>query len=47
MAQLQHREETSIDRVAISRALIELGFLLIRRRRITPPISILRQRKIS
>lgn len=47
MAQLQHREQASIDRVAISRALIELGFLLIRRRRITPPISILRQRKIS
>jgi transposase InsO family protein len=47
MAQLQHREEASIDRVAISRALIELGLLLIRRRRITPPISILRRRKIS
>jgi transposase-like protein len=47
MAELQHREQASIDRIAISRALIELGFLLIRRRRITPPVSILRRRKIS
>ena len=44
---LQHREQSSIDRLAIGRALIELGFLLIRRRRITPPISSLRYRKIS
>ena len=47
MAELQHRERASIDRIAISRALIELGYLLIRRRRITPPVSILRRRKIS
>lgn len=47
MTELQHRERASIDRIAISRALIELGFLLIRRRRITPPVSFLRQRKIS
>jgi transposase InsO family protein len=47
MTELQHRERASIDRVAISRALIELGFLLIRRRRITPPVSVFRQRKIS
>jgi transposase InsO family protein len=47
MAQLQHHEQASIDRAAISRALIGLGFLLIRRRRITPPISRLRKRKIS
>jgi transposase InsO family protein len=47
MARLQHHEQASIDRAAISRALVELGFLLIRRRRITPPISRLRLRKIS
>jgi putative transposase len=47
MARLQHHEQASMDRAAISRALIELGFLLIRRRRITPPISTLRKRKIS
>lgn len=47
MARLQHREQASITRVAISRALIELGFLLVRRRRITPPVSVFRQRKIS
>lgn len=47
MAELQHRERAAIDRIAISRALIELGFLLIRRRRITPPVSVLRRRKIS
>jgi hypothetical protein len=44
---LQHREQASIDRVAISRALIDSGLLLIRRRRITPPISVFRSRKIS
>lgn len=44
---LQHREQASIDRLAIGRALIEMGFLLIRRRRISPPISTLRYRKIS
>jgi len=47
MLDLQHRERASIERVAISRALIEGGFLLIRRRRIPPPISIFRTRKIS
>ncbi len=47
MAQLQHAERASIDRVAICRALVEQGFLLIRRRRITPPISVFRTRKIS
>ena len=47
MARLQHRERGSITRIAISRALIELGFLLIRRRRITPPVSVFRRRKIS
>jgi transposase InsO family protein len=47
MARLQHHEQSSLDRAAISRALVELGFLLIRRRRITPPVSRLRLRKIS
>ncbi len=47
MTKLQHREQAAIDRVAVSRALIEQGFLLIRRRRITPPISVFRSRKIS
>lgn len=47
MAQLQHRERASIDRIALSRALIEQGLLLIRRRRITPPVSVFRRRKIS
>jgi putative transposase len=47
MTQLQHAEQASIDRAAISRAVVGLGFLLIRRRRITPPISTLRRRKIS
>ena len=37
--QLQHREKASIDRVAISRSLVDHGYLLIRRRRITPPFS--------
>jgi hypothetical protein len=44
---LQHREQASIDRVAISRALIDSGLLLIRRRRITPPVSVFRRRKIT
>jgi transposase InsO family protein len=47
MTRLQHQEQASIDRVAISHALIDNGFLLIRRRRITPPVSRLRTRKIS
>ncbi len=46
-ARLQHREQASIDRVAISRALIEQGFLLVRRRRITLPIWKRFARKIS
>jgi transposase InsO family protein len=47
MARLQHFEQALIDRAAISRALVEQGFVLIRRRRITPPLSRLRLRKIS
>ena len=47
MGDLQHREHAAVERIAISRALIEGGFLLIRRRRITPPVSIFRTRKIS
>lgn len=34
---LQHGEQASIDRVAIGRALIDHGFLLIRRRRVSLP----------
>jgi hypothetical protein len=45
--QLQHREQASIDRVAIGRSLIEYGFLLVRRRRITLPIRRRRVKKIS
>lgn len=44
---LSQREQDSIDRVAISRALIELGYLLVRRRRITQPFSSRLLRKIS
>ena len=47
MATLQHRDQSQIDRVALTRALIEEGFLLIRRRRIRPPVSLFRTRKIS
>jgi transposase InsO family protein len=39
----QHRSHwlrASIDRVALSRALIERGYLLIRSRRVTPPITL-------
>ena len=36
--QLQRQEQASIDRLALGRTLIELGFLSIRRRRITPRI---------
>jgi transposase InsO family protein len=35
-----HWLTASIDRVAISRALIERGYLLIRSRRVTPPITL-------
>jgi len=38
------KEKDSIDRHAISKALIKCGFLLIKRRRITPPVS---QRKAA
>jgi transposase InsO family protein len=36
---LSDEERNSVDRVAIGRALIELGYLTMRRRRISPPIS--------
>lgn len=39
--------EASIDRVAIARALVECGYLLFRRRRISPPIIRRRVAKIS
>jgi len=38
-AELSRRERSSIDRMAITRALIERDLLLVRRRRITPPFS--------
>jgi len=41
------KEKDSIDRVAISRALIRCGYLLIRRRRITPPVSQRKAARIS
>jgi transposase InsO family protein len=44
---LQHYENASIDRVAIGRALIEHGFLLIRRKRVSLPIRSRRVKKIS
>jgi len=31
-------EKASLDRVAISKALMQCGYLLIRRRRVAPPI---------
>jgi len=39
--------ETSVDRIAISQALIECGYLLVRRRRVSPPIVRHRVRNIS
>ena len=42
-----HWHRASIDRVALSRALIERGLLLIRSRRITPPITLQSARRIS
>jgi transposase InsO family protein len=36
---LGHFDQSSIDRVAISRALVDCGYLIVRRRRITPPIK--------
>lgn len=47
MARRQHHEQASIDRAAITRALVEHGFVLIRRRRITPPIRAVKFGKIS
>jgi len=44
---LTRREQASIDRIAITRALIERGLLLVRRRRITLPFSHRLLRKIS
>jgi transposase InsO family protein len=44
---LQHREQASIDRVAIGRSLIEHGFLLVRRKRISLPIRRRKVKKIS
>jgi hypothetical protein len=44
---LQHHEQASIDRVAISRTLIALGFLLFRRRRVARPVFHSRSQKIS
>jgi transposase InsO family protein len=45
--QLQHIERTSIDREAIARVLVEHGFLMIRRRRITLSIRRWNADKIS
>jgi transposase InsO family protein len=45
--QLQRHEQASIDRVAVGRALIELGFLSIRRKRITPRIPKRKADRIS
>ncbi len=45
--ELQRTEQASIDRVALGRALIELGFLSIRRRRITPRIPKRKADRIS
>ena len=38
MLELGHEDQSAIDRVAISRALIDCGYLVVRRRRFTPPI---------
>ncbi len=42
-----HWLRASIDRVALSRALIERGYLLIRSRRVTPPITLQSAGRIS
>lgn len=42
-----HWLRASIDRVALSRALIERGYLLIRSRRVTPPITLAFAGRIS
>lgn len=44
---LQRQEQASIDRVAISRALMDTGFLSFRRRRISPPIRRQLEQEIS
>ncbi len=36
---LSHEEQSSVDRMAISRALIDHGLLKVRGRRITPPVA--------
>jgi transposase InsO family protein len=45
--ELQHGEQATLDRVAITRALVEQGLLQFRRRRITLRVSRPRSRKIS
>jgi len=45
--ELQHRQQAALDRVAITRALVEKGLLQFRRRRITLPVSASKSRKIS
>lgn len=45
--QRTHWLRASIDRVALSRALIERGYLLIRSRRVTPPITLAFAGRIS
>jgi putative transposase len=40
-------QQASLDRAAIGRALIGQGFLLVRRRRITPPITARKWRRIA
>jgi transposase InsO family protein len=44
---LGHYDQSAIDRVAISRALMDCGYLTVRRRRITPPITRPKLTKIS
>ena len=46
-AELDHYQQAAIDRVAIVRALIEHGYLQIRRRRVTPPFVRRKLRKIA
>jgi transposase InsO family protein len=45
--ELQHGQQAAIDRVAITRALLRHGFLLIRRRRVSRPISAPKAARIS
>lgn len=44
---LSYLDQSAIDRVAVSRALMDCGYLTVRRRRITPPIASLKATKIS